>query len=854
MKSSIEKFFIANRTKLIISAFILFSIISVINFIFVYFVTAQSNDECLWIEKHVRPDSIVIVFDQVKGGGVTYQAGIRNGDELIAIDGKKAKNNFVATQILDKIQKGDYATYTVKRGNEIFDTPVIVKKLINISGLAYVLLSTLWLIVGFIVVMAKPDGKTQSLFFMIGIFLVVNKMTSMLYRGLIVDNPLFKSPIIPLIIDNLAQFAGIFLPFMLIKFFSIFPKDYAFATRKWFNKTIYLLPVGISISFLILKIIFVYSYRSEKIYVTLNSIVGFLGIVGFISGFVLLLINYLKLKTRNERVPIFIILLAYFVGVLALIYTDFLAPSIAGLIFNNPAYFTPIILIALLPLAFGYSIFKYALMDISEVIRNAIIYGTATVMLAGIYFLVIYFIGQSIGSFLSEEYQGIIAGIIFVIFAVVFQSTKDRFQDLLTEKFYPEQHAFQKNLLKFSNEISIIVGMDNVLNSVEQLFVRSLRLKHFGIMLTNNNKEKVYFIVRQNGLSNPTLRIYDQGNSIEKYFIEEIRIGKKPVLERQDFKNVAEGRFSALLDEEIYTVIPLIIKSKVIGLLLFGVKVSGSQFTSKEMELLITAASQTAISIESARLYDSEFEKQKLERDLENARKIQQSLLPKVPPQIRGLDIYGEMISAMHVGGDYYDFIRVSDKKFFVVISDVSGKGLSASFYMSKIQTMVRLYCADKKTPKEVIFEINKKIYNEIEKNWFITITLALVDIDKQEISFVRAGHTPLIRINDNLFEMYQPSGVGVGLNKGEVFESTLEEMTIKLKSGDVIFLYSDGVTELMNETGQLYGIDRLKNVLIKNKNISSYELGKTIINDLETYKGNADQYDDVTFIIMKVD
>lgn len=853
MVTSIKKFLIAQRIKLLIATFILFAAISIINFIFVYYITAQTNDECLWVEKHERKDSVVIIFSQVKEGGVTYQAGIRDGDILVAIDGKKAINNFVATQILDKVQKGDYATYTVKRGNQIFDTPVIVKKLINISGLAYVLLSTLWLIVGFIVVLVKPDGKTQSLFFKIGIFLVVNKMTSMLYRGMVVDNPLFVSPVIPLIIDNLAQFAGIFLPFMLFKFFSIFPKEYTYSTRKWFNKTVYLIPIGISISFLILKIIFVYSYRSDKIYMSLNSIVGFLGIIGFVLGFVLLLINYLRLKTSKERVPIFIILLAYFVGVVALIYTDFLAPSIAGLIFNNPAYFTPIILIALLPLAFGYSIFRYSLMDVSEVIRTTIIYGTATATLAGIYFLVIYFIGQSIGSILSNEYQGIIAGIIFVVFAVVFQSTKDRFQDLLTEKFYPEQFSFQKNLLKFSNDVTVIVGIDNILNSVEQLFVKSLRLKHFGIMLNNHGKEKAFHIVRHEGLNNPDLKIYDEDNAIENYFISETQLGKKAVVERQDFKRVAEGRFSALLDEEIYTVIPLIIKSKVRGLLLFGVKFSGSQFTSKEMELLISAASQTAISIESARLYDSEFQKQKLERDLENARKIQEGLLPKSAPQIEGLDIYGEMIPAMHVGGDYYDYIKVSDKKLFVVISDVSGKGLSASLYMSKIQTMVRLYCADYKTPKDILIEINKRIYNEIEKNWFITLTLALFDMEKKEVTFVRAGHTPLIRINEGLFEIYQPGGVGVGLNKGDVFDSAIEEVTIKLNMGDVLFLYSDGITELMNENDQLYGTSILKEILVNNKNMTCNKLGKTLVSDLEKYRGNVDQYDDITFIILKV-
>jgi sigma-B regulation protein RsbU (phosphoserine phosphatase) len=853
MINTIIKFWIRNRIKFIIATAVLLALISTANFVFIYNITAQSNDECLWTQKVFSKDSVIIVFEQVKVDGVTWQAGIRNGDLLIAIDGKKTTNNIVATQILDKVQKGDYATYTVKRGNSVFDTPVLVKKLINIGGFAFNLLASLWLLVGFIVIMAKPEGRSQRVFFKIGVALVLNASNSFLFRGFVVDNPLYINPVFPIIIDNISNFAGLFLPFLLFNFFSVFPKDFYYVTKKWFQRRIYLIPLFLSVIHLLCKIYFVYILNDGRVFVLLNNIVGMFNGIGFLSGFVLLVIGYLKLKTRQERIPIFIILIAYFVGILALIYTNFLAPSIAGIIFNNPAYFTPIILIALLPISFGFSIFKYSLMDVSDVIKNSIIYITATAMLAGIYFLIIYLLGQSIGAALSSEYQGIVAGIIFVVFAVVFQSTKDRFQELLTKKFYPEQFSFQKNLLKFSNDVAVIVGMDNILESTEQLFVNSLKLRCFGIMMNNNGAEKVYQIVRQQGFYDSSLKIYDDNAAIEKYFLEGLHLGKKTIVERQDFKHIAEGRFSALLDEEIYTIVPLIIKSKVIGLLLFGLKFSGSQFTAKDMELLISAASQTAVSIENARLYESELEKHKLERDLENARLIQESLLPKVSPEISGLDIYGVMLPAMHVGGDYYDIIKVSEKKVYLIIGDVSGKGLSASLYMSKLQTMVKLYCTEGKSPKDILIEINKRIYSEIEKNWFITVTVALVDLEKNILTFARAGHTPLIRINYNLFEVYQTGGVGVGIDKGELFNSSLEEMSVIINSGDLFFLFSDGITELMNREEELFGFERLKNFLKKNIFSTSNQLGKNLVNELDLFRSNNNQYDDITFIALKV-
>ena len=204
-------------------------------------------------------------------------------------------------------------------------------------------------------------------------------------------------------------------------------------------------------------------------------------------------------------------------------------------------------------------------------------------------------------------------------------------------------------------------------------------------------------------------------------------------MNRHDFKAVLpDEKAERLISEGVYTIIPMLVKTKIVGLLLFGLKHSGSHFAGKDLELLWAAANQAAISIENARLYKSEVEKQKIERDLDLARKIQQGLLPQCLPDIGGLDICGEMIPAMQVGGDYYDLIQISDSKLFVVVGDVSGKGLSASLYMTKLQTMIKLSCSEDKSPKEILIDINKRIYTEMDKSWFVTITLALFDLGKQ--------------------------------------------------------------------------------------------------------------------------
>jgi serine phosphatase RsbU (regulator of sigma subunit) len=308
-----------------------------------------------------------------------------------------------------------------------------------------------------------------------------------------------------------------------------------------------------------------------------------------------------------------------------------------------------------------------------------------------------------------------------------------------------------------------------------------------------------------------------------------------------------------LLEEGIFTIIPMIIKAKVVGLLLFGLKRSGSQFAGKDLDLLTASANQAAIAIENARLYESEAEKLKIERDLSLARRIQQGLLPRCIPNTNGLDICGEMIPAMQVGGDYFDLIPVSDSKLFVVVGDVSGKGLAASLYMTKLQTMIQFACTADRSPKEILIELNKRFYDSIERNSFVTMTLALFDTDNKTVTFCRAGHMPLLTATNGTVHSYRTQGLGVGLEKGTIFNRTLIEEEIKLKPGQIYAFFSDGITEAMNEYYDLFGEDKLSEILKGKAGKTSSEIMNEIWGSINTFRGSAEQNDDMTMVIVKV-
>ena len=839
------------RTNLI-TIFSIFLIgVAVLNIYYSLEVRVTSNDECIWAPKKISQDSVAHFFELVKVDGVTWKAGIRDGDQLIEIAGKTIYQDFQAQSILNSFKSGEYAEYKYSRDGKIYTTKVYVKKLIQFNSLASSLSALFWILIGFIVLIAKPDGKIQKIFYSLSVLIVFGSLEVLIpfrtnFEGFFRDNTLIATMI------GTTWLIGIcFSPFVIIYFFWNFPKPFLFLEKKWLTRTLFIVPGIFTLALLVFVLLTIryHLFPVMTLFSTVNAF-GFVSMTGNITAFVFLIIQYRRLKSQTEKKPLMLFIIAFIVAIVISIYIRQIAPAIADSLFNSPEYYTPIILIVFVPLIFAYAIFKYQLMDVSVVVKNTIVYGTATVTVAAIYFFIIYVAGQSISSFFGVENQGIVAGIFFIIFALVFQSTKNRFQDFLTKRFYPEQFAYQRVLVDLSNDLSIVVGLENILKLMKKTFIDALKIKTFGILV--RDKDGNLTLVDSVGLNNEKCVISE--SRIVQFLKDKYLITKYPSIEQGDFKMVFQDeKAERLISEGIYTIIPMMVKSKIVGLLLFGLKHSGSHFAGKDLELLWAAANQAAISIENARLYKSEVEKQKIERDLDLARKIQQGLLPQCIPDMNGLDICGEMIPAMQVGGDYYDLIQISDSKLFVVVGDVSGKGLSASLYMTKLQTMIKLSCSDNKSPKEILIDINKRIYTELDKSWFVTITLALFDLEKQRLTFCRAGHMPVLQATNGTVQSYRTQGLGVGIEKGIVFEKSLVEEVVTLSPGQIYAFFTDGVTEAMNEKNELFGDENL-NAILKNKSKArSADIVNEIWSSVQSFRGEAEVNDDMTLVVVKV-
>ena len=254
-------------------------------------------------------------------------------------------------------------------------------------------------------------------------------------------------------------------------------------------------------------------------------------------------------------------------------------------------------------------------------------------------------------------------------------------------------------------------------------------------------------------------------------------------------------------------------------------------------------------------------EKRRLEEELRIARDIQMSLLPDAPASVPGLAVTAACRPAREVGGDYYEFIRLDEHRLGVLVGDVSGKGTSAAFYMAELKGVVLSLTRLHQSPRQLLIEVNRILSASLDSRTFITMTYAIVDIAARRLTYARAGHTPLIYVpsapaGPPTPQVLAPDGLVVGLQIDgveEKFAELLEESTFPIAAGDLVALFTDGVTEAMNEASDLFGDERLCRTLAEQIDLPSHELEQRILGDVEAFAGVAEQHDDMTIVLLRV-
>ncbi len=306
--------------------------------------------------------------------------------------------------------------------------------------------------------------------------------------------------------------------------------------------------------------------------------------------------------------------------------------------------------------------------------------------------------------------------------------------------------------------------------------------------------------------------------------------------------------FNAREETRSEMVAPIITNDEVIGV--FDLESDRlNAYTDDDLQVLLLLASQVAIIIEKVMLHEQLIEKKRLEGQLEVAREVQLELLPADDPQIEGFDICAYNYSTEEVSGDYYDWVSIYEDQIGLVIADVSGKGVPAALLMAFLRASLRAAIHIGYAPHISMAKVNYLLWESIERNQFVTAFYGVLDASNRTLAYTNAGHNPpLLMESDGKVRFMERGGLPLGMFRNTRYYEYYQA----IESGQILVLYTDGVTEAQNPQGEEYGRNRLEKAVLANRDKSAREMISAIQQDVNTWTEGLGATDDMTFFIIK--
>jgi phosphoserine phosphatase RsbU/P len=294
--------------------------------------------------------------------------------------------------------------------------------------------------------------------------------------------------------------------------------------------------------------------------------------------------------------------------------------------------------------------------------------------------------------------------------------------------------------------------------------------------------------------------------------------------------------------------VPLLVRSQLIGMITLYNKTGKDGFSDDDRRLLSIIASQSAQVIENARLLEEEKVHMRVQEELRLARRMQESLLPPAPPALPGYDIAGMSLPAREVGGDYFDYIPLSDGQWALAVGDVVGKGLPAALLMANLQATLRGHLAAAGAVSECLSRVNDQLHRSTRPETFASLFLGYLDTGAGIVTYASAGHNrPILRRCDGSIQQLEVGGLVLGLRPGLIYDEGRTEIGV----GDTLLIYSDGLTEAMSPEREEFDERRVFEVLGHADRFSAFELQYELLKAVDAHTNGAGAADDVTMIII---
>ncbi|MBK6766654.1 MAG: SpoIIE family protein phosphatase [bacterium] len=563
-------------------------------------------------------------------------------------------------------------------------------------------------------------------------------------------------------------------------------------------------------------------------------------------GFVILGWRFVKATDRLEKRQLRLVLWGTGVGIGGFIALIVLTNLIRGWFTEDPMRLMLVIiagftLLLLTPITFAYAFTLYRLLEVQGKLKRGTRYLIAAVLAFGGLFVVMYFVGNYT-LFGSGAAGNPWAMVLVMLFAVAMGRVSHRLTKILEKRFYPERQQLRSNLESAIERSSSFGDCDQFWAELSENLRRTLNVETVNPVLATANE--LGFAMHNRGVT-PFLQSSE--------LVMRLSRERKPILVDE---LLATGRGLLTAEEEhwlsannVALVLPLMTQRSMMGFLALGFKTEEEDYAPEEISVLTTLAPQVAMASENLRLLEENVEKRRLEEQMQMARRIQEGFLPSVLPVTPGLELATHNRFSLDVAGDYFDVIPLSDGETLVAIADVSGKGAGAALLMANLQASLRMAMEVGVPLTRSVAQVNNLIFRNTPPEQYITFVAVMFDPRTSRLRYVNAGHNPplVIRMNGAAEEI-PPTG----LILGAIPNVSYDEGVIELRQGDLVVLYTDGVSEAMNDAEEEYGEGRIVNLSVKLRAEIPQRIVEELERDVERFCGRVPMEDDSTLVVLK--
>jgi sigma-B regulation protein RsbU (phosphoserine phosphatase) len=418
----------------------------------------------------------------------------------------------------------------------------------------------------------------------------------------------------------------------------------------------------------------------------------------------------------------------------------------------------------------------------------------------------------------------------------------------LFEQSRLDAEAFE-TLAEIGHEVASVLDVDELFARIAQLAKRVIDYRTFGILLVNDNNELEMKLAVKYGEKVEVPRVA-LGEGLVGYAALHREVVLVPDVSQ-------DPRYINLVpDVRSELAIPLLLKDRCIGV----VDLESPQlnaFTKRDVEILTLLASQAAVAIENARLYDEvRSTQERLEKEVRFAQRVQAALLPAAPPKrLKGVELAGAFASARELGGDFHEYLAPDSNNLIVAVGDVSGKGVPAALYSAfaaelvRGRTFRRRYLPERSSPAGVLSSVNTILHQRQLEEYYCTLCYAIFDLKRRTITLANSGLPYPIRCSSEGCTQIELPGVPLGSFQGSVYD----EASFDLHAGDVFVFCTDGVFEAMNAQGQEFTGERLIEVVARSRELPAKALVDTIFAAVAYWRGETPPNDDMTAVVVRI-